>query len=155
MTVPGFTTSKGFAMSSIRVRNTSTQRLVWSAQVKSAGFEFLPNQEVDIDANLFNSLQKANAHYGSCGLEWDEGELQAALKEFKVLCVAEFESLGIPAVKASVASGELARGDKHEYALEWLQGKSEARELETKRWAKYAAIATIIAAAVATAKCFL
>ncbi|UTV79774.1 hypothetical protein MQE22_06955 [Acidithiobacillus sp. YTS05] len=144
--MPDFTTSKGFAMPNIRVRNTRTQRLVWSTQVKSAGVEFLPNQEVDIDANLFNSLRIANAHYGSCGLEWNEGELQASLKEFKALCVAEFESLGIPAVKASVASGELARGDKHEYALEWLQGKSEARELETKRWAKYKTIAAIIAA---------
>ena len=140
-------------MSSIRVRNTSTQRLVWSAQVKSAGSEFLPNQEVSIDANLFNRLRKANAHYGSCGLEWDEGELQAALKEFKVSCVAEFESLGIPAVKASVASGELARGNKHEYALEWLQEKSEARELEAIWWAKYAAIAGIIAAVGTIAVC--
>ena len=136
-------------MPNIRVRNTSSQRLVWATQVKSADFEFLPNKEVDMDANLFNSLRKANAHFWSCGLEWDEGELQAALKEFKVSCIAEFESLGIPAVKASVASGELARGDKHEYALEWLQEKSEARELEAKRWAKYAAIAAIIAAVAA------
>jgi hypothetical protein len=52
-----------------------------------------------------------------------------AILEFKGACFSEFESLGIPAVRVSSEKGELSKGVKHSFALEWLESKSESREL--------------------------
>ena len=120
-------------------------------------FTFPADQEVFIDALLFDRLLKANSVYGSCGLTWDDNELHAALQQFKEKCFAEFESLGAPAVSASVASGRLSRGDKHELALEWLEQEelgNEGRRFslsrrDTRRGHIFGAVATIAAAIIA------
>jgi hypothetical protein len=102
-------------MTSIIIKNTSPQNLGWR------NVTFPANGEISVDAVLFNKLRNEFVLiYGSCGLVWDQAKLQDALKQFKSMCFSEFEALGIPAVKASVAAGNLSRGDKHELALEWL-----------------------------------
>lgn len=102
-------------MPTILVKNTNHQHLQWR------NVTFPTNGEIPVDVILFNKLKNEFVPtYGSSGLVWDESQLQSALKQFKSDCFSEFKSLGVPAVKASVAAGDLSRGDKHELALEWL-----------------------------------
>ena len=59
----------------------------------------------------------------------NKNEEESAILEFKELCIAEFEKMGVPEVKVSSEKGELSKGVKHPIALEWLESKSELREL--------------------------
>ncbi|MEM5481557.1 hypothetical protein WNY97_17240 [Pseudoalteromonas fuliginea] len=52
-----------------------------------------------------------------------------AISGFKELCFSEFDLLGVPAVKVSLESGSSSKGVKHSFALEWLESKSELREV--------------------------
>jgi len=61
-------------------------------------------------------------------IEIDRNEEFQSINSFKLECFSEFEQLGIPQVKVSVEKGELAKGVKHPFALEWLESKLELRE---------------------------
>ncbi|MDC0609662.1 hypothetical protein OAP63_02925 [Vibrio sp.] len=58
----------------------------------------------------------------------DRNEEFQAIELFRKGCFAEFEQLGMPAVKTSIKNGELSKGVKHSFALEWLSSKEESRE---------------------------
>jgi hypothetical protein len=132
-------------MLSILVKNTALQS--WEYR----NVTFPANEQISIDAILFNKLRNEFVPtYGTCGLVWDEAKLQTALQQFKSSCFSEFESLGIPVVKASVVAGNLSRGDKHLLAKEWLLSKEEAREDEAISIAKSASFAATAAAAAAS-----
>jgi hypothetical protein len=135
----------------IKVRNKKNQHQQWMGKGGIGNFTFPANKEIIIDALLFRNLQRANSHYGPCDLVWDGEELKKLVQQFKSDCFAEFESLGFPEVKASIKNGDLSKGDKHEFALEWLLSKDETYKdtiklanLNLVRWTKYIAIFTII-----------
>ena len=58
----------------------------------------------------------------------DPNEELRATESFQKELFSEFEQLGIPAVKVSSEKGELSKGVKHSFALEWLSSKEESRE---------------------------
>lgn len=135
----------------MKVRNTNNQHLQWMGKGRIGELTFPANKEIVVDAILFMNLKKANSRYGNCGLVWDDDELKKLAHQYKSNCYAEFESLGIPEVKASIISGDLSKGDKHEFALEWLSSKDEASNeaiklanIKSSRWTKYGAIITAI-----------
>lgn len=112
-----FYVKDGF-MPTVNVRNSRSQHYKWR------GITFPANVEITVDALVLRRWKTETLDvYGSCGLEWDENELQTALEQFKSTCFAEFESMELPAVKASVATGEFSKGDKHELAVEWIERK--------------------------------
>ena len=63
----------------------------------------------------------------------DRGEERRITELFKKECFADFDRLGLSMVESSTVSGELSKGIKHSFALEWLATKKEFREQSRER----------------------
>lgn len=108
------------------------------------GVTFKAQETTEVDPLLFKQFLLENQQYGTNGLEYDADELTRSLLETKQSYFAEFEALGVPSVSASAKAGALSKGDKHSFALEWLETKKERRE----RWKMFWAAASVIAAII-------
>ncbi len=58
----------------------------------------------------------------------DQDKEARAIELYKQECFSEFDLYGISSVKVSSEKGDLSKGIKHLFALEWLESKENSRE---------------------------